>query len=501
MCAQITNLNAALWERQKRLIYSGGFLPYCQKYCRENYLALAAHQAFMIDKLESAMTKPNSRLIIKMPPGHAKSTYSSILAPTYFLGRFPKKNIIMTTHTQEFSDRWGRKCRGLIQEPSYSYIFDTGLSKESSAASRFDLENGSSYFGSGILGNFTGLRGDLIIGDDWYRGIEDADSEVIRQKIWDAWIWDLRTRLKPGGSIILIGTPWHEDDHFGRIMISKDKDRWDIIELPALAIENDPLGRDKGTPLWPEYITLEMLTDIRDSLGKKDMRMWNSLYQVSPTNESGDYFQKEWEQYVSHVPPNLNYYGASDYAVTDGRGDYTVHAIIGHDTKNDDIYVIHIWRQQAESDIWVDEFLELVNEYKPLMWAEERGQIMSTLDPYIRKMFQNPKQRYVMREQFTSSAEKTARARSFQAYMSSGHVYFLKAEWTDDLMKELRSFPSGRHDDQVDALALIGRMLNEMVKKVEKTPKKAQDGYESGKLILPGLSDSISANTGSYRKI
>lgn len=482
---------AILWEKEKRLISTQGFLPYCQKYCRDNALTLAKHQIFMAEKLERVMNTPNSRLIIKTAPGHAKSTYASILAPTYFLGRFPRKNIIMTTHTQEFSDRWGRKCRGIIQEPSYQYIFNTGLSKESSAASRFDLENGSSYFGSGILGNFTGLRGDLIIGDDWYRGIEDADSEVIRQKIWDAWIWDLRTRLKPDGSIILIGTPWHEDDHFGRIMVSKDKDKWEIIELPALAKENDVLGRGIGAPLWPDYITLEMLHDIRDSLDIQDIRMWNSLYQVSPTIEDGNYLRKEWEQYVTYLPPHLDYYGASDYAVTDGKGDFTVHIIIGHDPKTDDIYIVDVWRKQSVSDVWVSAFFDLVKKYKPLVWAEESGQIIKTLDPYIKKEMKSPEQRYVLRHQFTSSTEKTARARSFQAYMAAGKVYILKDIWVEDLVKEMRSFPSGKNDDQVDALGLIGRMLNEMIKKVEKHEQKIHDGYESGKIILPGLDEKI----------
>lgn len=481
-----------IWEKDKRLIQSHGFIPYCKTYCANNDLKIAKHQIIMATKLERAMTTPNYRLMIKMPPGHAKSTYASILAPTYFLGRFPKKNVIMTTHTQEFSDRWGRRCRSLIQEPSYNYIFNTMLSKESAAASRFDLANDSSYFGSGILGNFTGLRGDLLIGDDWLRGKEDADSDIIRQKIWDAWIWDLRTRLKPNGSIILVGTPWHEDDHFGRILLSNDRDNWDVIELPAIIEtqeekENDALQREIGEALWPDYISREMLLSIKNSLGKKDIRMWNSLYQVKPSVESGDYFKKEWEQYVTHLPKNLDYYGASDYAVTEGRGDYTAHVIVGHDPIHDEIYIVHVWREQAESNVWVDEFLDLVNKYKPLMWAEERGQIISTLDPYIKKMFQNPKQRYVMRQQFTSTTQKTARARSFQAYMSSGSVYILKAPWNDKLTRELRSFPAGTNDDQVDALSLIGRMLNEMVKTVEKSPKTEEYEYKSSTIVLPGL--------------
>lgn len=495
-------LEKFLWERDRRLINSKGFLPYCEAYCRRNFLTIAKHHVYMAHKLELAMTIPNYRLMIKMPPGHAKSTYSSILAPTYFLGRFPKKNIIMTTHTQEFSDRWGRKCRGLIQEPDYEYIFNTTVSKESSAVSRFDLTNGSSYYGSGITGNFTGLRGDLVIGDDWYSGIEAADSETIRQKVWDSWIWDLRTRLKPGGSIVLIGTPWHEDDHFARILLSKDRDKWDIIELPALAIENDPLNRNIGEPLWPDYITLEMLIDIRDSLDNQDIRMWNSLYQVSPSCEEGTYFKKEWVKIVNRVPDKLDYYGASDYAVTAGDGDYTVHVVIGYDNKNDDIYIVDLWRKQTEPDEWVEAMLELVNKYKPLIWAEEGGQIIKTIDSYIRKEFQNPKQRYVMREQFTSVTNKTSRARGFQAKMKQGKVYILNADWTPNLTKELMSFYSGKYDDQVDALSLIGRMLNEMVKTVEKSPKKEEYEYKSGTIMLPGLDFKRSSRrSGSSKRI
>lgn len=492
-------LEELIREQEKRDILKDGFIPYCKQFCDRNDLILARHHIYMAHKLELAMTTANYRLMIKMPPGHAKSTYSSILAPTYFLGRFKNKNIIMTTHTQEFSDRWGRKCRGIIQEPYYQHTFNTTLSKESAAVSRFDLDNGSSYFGSGILGNFTGLRGDLIIGDDWYRGIEEADSETIRQKTWEAYVWDLKTRLKPNGSIVLIGTPWHEDDHFGRIIISKDRENWDVIELPALARENDPLQREEGQPLWPEYISLEMLENIRDSLDKQDMRMWNSLYQVRPTIESGYYFHKEWIQRINALPSDLEYYGASDYAVSAGRGDYTVHAIIGYDNRQDDLYIVNIWRQQVESNEWIEEFFELVNHYKPLQWAEESGQILKSLDPYINKAMQDPQRRFVMRQQFTSTTDKTARARSFQAYMAQGKVYILNREWTDTLVKELLSFPSGKHDDQVDALSLIGRMLNDMYKRVEKSPKKVEYEYKSGTIMLPGLDFKMNRRNAGLR--
>ena len=135
------------------------------------------------------------------------------------------------------------------------------------------------------------------------------------------------------------------------------------------------------------------------------------------------------------------------------------------------------------------------------MWAEESGQIIKTIDPYIRKEMKNPKQRYVMREQFTSVTDKPARARSFQAYMAQGKVFILNAPWTDTLKREMLKFPHGTHDDQVDALGLIGRMLDEMVMRVEKGKKKEEYEYKSGRVILPGLQDNMSGeNPGSFKK-
>jgi hypothetical protein len=134
------------------------------------------------------------------------------------------------------------------------------------------------------------------------------------------------------------------------------------------------------------------------------------------------------------------------------------------------------------------------------MWAEESGQIIKSLDPYIQKAMQDPKRRYVMRQQFTSTTDKTARARSFQAYMAQGKVYILDRDWTDILVKELLSFPSGKHDDQVDALSLIGRMLSDMYLRVEKSPKKEEYEYKSGSIILPGLDFKTNQRKTGLRK-
>jgi len=161
-------------------------------------------------------------------------------------------------------------------------------------------------------------------------------------------------------------------------------------------------------------------------------------------------------------PAHMRIYGASDYAVTADGGDYTVHAVIGIDP-HDNIYILDVWRQQTDSNVWIDVFCDLVIKHKPLNWAEEQGQILKSIGPFIeRRMLE--RKAYCAREQFTVVADKPTRARSFQARMAMGKVYFpVNAPWLADLENEMFSFPAGGDDDQVDALVLVGRMLDAMI--------------------------------------
>lgn len=487
-------ITLAQWERDKRRVKSGGFVPFCNAFGYQ----LAQHHELIANKLQSTISTPNYNLVICMPPGHAKSRYASILFPSYYLGSNAGKSVVMASHTAELSAKWGRACKRIIGDPKYNYMLEVALNTDSKSSDRFDLSNASEYFACGVGGGVTGQRADLGIIDDPVRSKEDADSERIRDKTWDWYLNDFRTRLKPGASQVVIMTRWHEDDLVGRILSSSDKNNWDVLILPAIAEANDQMGRKVGDPLWPDYIPIEMLESIRNTTNPKT---WSSLYQQNPTIETGDYFKRDWIKKVNRIPHGLNIYGASDYAVSAGRGDFTVHVIIGHDDKNDDIYVIDIWREQEESNVWVEKFLDLADKHKTLVWAEEQGQILKSLDPFIRKEMDTRKQ-FVYREQFTSAVDKTVRARSFQAYMAQGKVYILNADWTPALERELLAFPSGKHDDQVDALGLIGRLLDDMRTKANPNPRLEKHAFKSNMIMLPGLNEIIGNTQGnSFKKI
>lgn len=259
-------------------------------------------------------------------------------------------------------------------------------------------------------------------------------------------------------------TRWHEDDLSGRLITEEGRggDKWEKLILPAI--------NDAGEALWPEFYPIETLERYRRVLPERD---WSALYQQRPTPDEGAYFKREWFRHYDAMPTNLRTYGASDYAVTAKGGDYTVHVVAGVDP-DDNIYIIDVWRSQAETHHWVDAYIDLIARWKPLMWAQESGQIIKSLGPFIDRRMRE-RRVYCAQEQMTSVADKPTRARSFQARAAMGKVYLPhNAAWVADLMGELLTFPAGRHDDQVDALGLIGRMVDKMVggraPRVEATP-------------------------------
>jgi predicted phage terminase large subunit-like protein len=246
----------------------------------------------------------------------------------------------------------------------------------------------------------------------------------------------------------------------------------------ALAEGDDPLGRRPGEPLWPEWEDNEALARKRRAVGPRD---WSALYQQRPAPEDGDYFKAEWLKPYDKPPAKetLRVYGGSDYAVTADGGDYTVHAVVGIDPEGR-MYLLDLWRKQASSDVWVEAFCDLVKEHKPIGWAEETGQIKSGVGPFLEKR-QRERQAWCVREQFPTRGDKAVRAQSIRGRMALEGLYVpINASWYPDLRSELLSFPAGKHDDCVDALGLVGQLLDKMLKgEAPKTPEKPADmtGY------------------------
>ena len=241
-----------------------------------------------------------------------------------------------------------------------------------------------------------------------------------------------------------------------------------MIELPMEARPNDPLGRQTGERLWPEHFTAEMV-----EIAKRDPRAWNALYQQSPIIEEGDYFKLDWFTPFVSLPENVTCYGASDYAVTEGGGDYTEHGIFAVDPLGN-IYIIDWWRGQTTTDVWIERQLDLIRRHEPACWFGEKGAIEKAVRPYLTRRM-NERRAYCRIEWLPCVHEKTVRARSFQALASMNKIFIpAAAAWKSELIGQLTRFPAGKYDDAVDVCSLIGRGLKMLPPAMTSSPGKGR---------------------------
>jgi predicted phage terminase large subunit-like protein len=454
-------------EMIRRADAATGLIPFTE-YTNYQYIP-AAHHRLIAEKLEAVERGDIDRLMIFMPPRHGKSELASRRFPAWYLGRNPSRQIIAASYNSDLASDFGREVRNIVASPEYGCVFDTRLRDDSRAADRWNTDAGGAYVAAGVGTAITGRGAHVLLIDDPLKDREEADSEVIREKIWNWYTSTAYTRLMPGGAVVLIQTRWHEDDLAGRLLAQNDGE-WQILELPALSPE--------GKALWPEWYPEEALARIRKTIGPRD---WSALFQQRPAPEEGDFFKSHWLRPYDKPPARetLKIYGGSDYAVTSDGGDYTVHVVVGIDPNND-MWLLDLWRKQAASDEWVEAFCDLVKEWKPIGWAEETGQINSGVGPFLDRRARE-RGAFVARDQFPTRGDKAVRAQSIRGRMALGGLYVPTGRgWYPELRSELLSFPAGKHDDQVDALGLVGQLLDVMgVGQKPEAPEKPKNpsGY------------------------
>ncbi len=427
------------------------------EWARLNNFEPAAHHLLLIDRLERVASGEIRKLMFFLPPGSAKSTYCNLWVPWY-MARSPGKSVLGASHTSDFAERFSRRIRGMVQE--HGATLGTNLSEDTQAAARWALTNDSEYMAAGVGQAILGYRIDALLIDDPIRSRDDAFSPTVRENIWEWFHSSARTRLRPGAAQILVMSRIHEDDLAARLLHVEDD--WTVVHLPAEAEQDDLLGRKPGEMLWnsdPGYPYGEVLREQKKS---QLPSIWSSMFQGRPAPETGDYFKAEWFKPMTVLPARerLSIYGASDYAVSAGKGDFTVHAIVGLDPDGT-LYLLDLYRAQADTATSVDAFLDLVKQWKPIGFAQEAGQINSSIGPFMRERMRQRKV-FVATETFPTRGDKSVRCQSIRGRLAVSGIFVPQADWWPGVRAELLSFPAARHDDCADALGLIGQILDRM---------------------------------------
>lgn len=422
----------------------------------------AEHHKLILREMQRCMETRHGRLMIMAPPGSAKSTYATVVAPAWYLGREPERRVILASYGDDLAKRHGRRTRQLLLSDESTGILQTTLQDDSRASDDFRLKNGSEYLACGIMAGVTGNRAHGIVIDDPIKGREQADSETIRRKTWEAYEDDLLTRLIPGGWVTIIQTRWHEDDIAGRILpetwaggsgeiLGRDGNVWRVLCLQAECQSvTDPLGRQIGEMLWREWFDPRHWDQFR-----QNRRTWSSLYQQIPAPAEGILFRADDMGAYDVAPTNLRIIGGSDYAVTPDDGDWTEHGIAGI-APDGSVYLLDWWRGRVGPEIWIERKVDMMARWSPLCWFGEAGPIRRATEHALRRRM--VERSVICRlEWLPSITDKATRAQSIIAAAGMGRLWWPRAAWVPELQRQCLVFPAGQPDDGVDALSIIGR--------------------------------------------
>lgn len=412
-----------------------------------------AHHKRMAEAFERVASGKCKRLIINMPPRHTKSEFASYLLPAWFLGKFPHKKVIQSSNTGELAVGFGRKVRNLVDSEAYSEIFpNLALQADSKAAGRWNTSKGGDYFAIGVGGTVTGKGADLLIIDDPHSEQEAAmaaSNPEVYDKVYEWYTSGPRQRLQPGGSIIIVMTRWAQRDLTGQVLKSaaqRSGEDWEVIEFPAIL--------PSGNPLWPQFWSIEELLALREELPNAK---WQAQYQQNPVgNESAIVKRDWWKWWEKDDPPSCEFILQSwDTAFEKTqRADYSAGTTWGifaceEDNFAPNIILLNTYKKRVEFPELKRDVLKEYNEYEPDALIVEKKASGAPLIYDLRAMG-------VPVQEFTpgKGQDKIARLNSVSDIIASGKVWIPRTRWAEELVDEIAAFPSGEHDDLVDATTL-----------------------------------------------
>lgn len=465
--------------RRRIIAYTQRLLP--------NYQAGWVHYdlAARLERFSQRVIRGESpRLIINMPPGTGKSEIASKIFVPWHLGHAPNHHVIAATHSDSLAIENSLDVQQYIKDPRSQTVFpDLSLDKDRKGVQSWRTAQGGRYKPVGVGQGISGFRAHVLIIDDPHKD-KDAYSDTVRSSIWRWYKSSARTRLFPGGGIIIIQTRWVLDDLTG-LVLEEEPDKWEHViyemeatkdeyRLPDGTIssiwqEGATLLRSKGELLHPERWPEEIITEHRS-----DPVTWQALFQQHPDAGDAAIHKRESFKLIKRadLPKNLLYYSAWDLAATtEELSAYSAGVTVGVD-EDDNLYVVDVDRDRYDSLDMVEQIIANHLEYTPEVIGLEKMHTSVALGPFLDKR--------ISEDEITDinwitmpvgNRDKVARSRSMQGRVRQGKVFVVEdAEWTEAFLAELCAFPMGRFKDQADAFHWIGIMLDDMG-----TPTKESD--------------------------
>lgn len=483
------------WNELAALDYS-----FYVEYTHRGTYVHGKHTRYICEHLQKVETGEIDRLMIFSPPRHSKSMTVTESFPSYFMGKNPERRVIQTSYSDDLARKFGRANRSKVNDFGDG-IFGIKLSRETSAANNWGIQgHRGGMISAGIGGTITGEGADLLMIDDPIKNREEANSKVYRDKVWNEWTSTLRTRLHPGARVVIILTRWHEDDLAGRLLNPEygEVEDWTIINLPAEAEKDDPIGREEGEPLWPDHgFDEEWMEATKKAVGSS---VWASLYQQRPSAAEGAMIKREWYR-TYHVPynPLTNTVGVIygegvfqefyidevtqswDMSFKDSDGtDMVVGGTWGRSGANH--FLLARVRKRLDFPNTIIEFKKMTATYPQALTklVEDKANgpaVIASLKNDIPGIIPiDPK------------SSKASRVSAILPLFEAGNIFVPSLEiapWVDEFKDELVSFPRGTWDDQVDMTSqyLNYARFHTFSKQPEVTPLQTSDQIRMSKHI------------------
>lgn len=428
------------------------------------------HTELVCDVLQRIADGEQLSVLIEMPPRHGKSMTVSETFPSFYLAKNPTKRVITAAYSDGLAKKFGRLNRNKFGEFAND-LFGIKLSESNSAIKDWGIQDmNGGMIATGIGGSITGQGADLMIIDDPIKNAKEANSQVIRDNIWDEWESTLSTRLHDGASLIVIMTRWHEDDLIGRLLARSPRE-WIRLRLPAIAEDDDDLlGREVGEALCPELGFNEKWAEQKKT--EVGSRTWASLYQQRPTPAGGNVFKREWMRYYVRTEEQKREWGLSDDVIVlpihfDKQAqswDCTF-----KDSASSDFVAGGVWARKKAQYFLLDVdhrrmgFVDTMKAIRAMSdkWPNARSK-------YIEDKANGSAIIEMLKDEISGivpvepEGGKEARANAVSPLFEAGNVYLPHpnmCSWTNDLIEELVSFPNAAHDDLVD---MTSQALNQL---------------------------------------
>jgi hypothetical protein len=447
----MTKQNLSLEEKEAIRVISQNELVVFSGFTNPSYTPSWLHReiARQLERVEKGEVK---RLMLFVPPRHGKSELGSINFPAWYLGKHPEKEVITSSYSADLAQDFGYKTRNLVDTEEYKELFKTKLREDSKSKAKWMTQEGGSYTAVGVGGAITGRGADILIIDDPIKNREEAESKVVRDKVWSWYTSTAYTRLEKGGAVILIVTRWHKDDLAGRLLEAQKEggDQWEVVKFPAIAIEDEPM-RKQGEALWQDKYDVEALEQIKRTVGIYD---WQALYQQEPVSSETQEFKQEYWHYRTMdevLALETRRSLAIDTAISQkASADNTGFCLNFTDKENK--WNIKAWKKKISPLELIDDLFSLQDTFRLDVIGIEKTIYLQVIKPFLDNEMRLRNKFLNIVELQHNQVNKETRIRALLPRYESHSIYHITGQ-CGDLEEEQINFPKGTHDDVLDAEA------------------------------------------------